>query len=261
MSDESIHELHEHQDHPHGHPMTNSHILVQEFEYVEPGSLAEAISVLAEYGGRAQLLAGGTNLLVQMKMERLALDCVINVGHLPELSGITPVDGGLRLGVLTKIRALRNAPEVQADYAALAEACAAFGSAQIQMMGTLGGNLCNGSPASDSVPALMAFDAQLHLAGPAGERTLPVEEFLLGPGHEVSGGSAEAVDVERDLVAHDDAVVFPEFAVRFIIYDGVCVTGLGFGVGKAGFGLARLGFPHFGRLLFFRFAGVGRWLQ
>jgi len=166
----------------HGHPMTNSHILVQEFEYVEPGSLTEAVSLLAQHGNRAQLLAGGTNLLVQMKMERLAPDCVINVGHLPELNGVTPSDVGVRLGALTKIRALRNAPLVQADYAALAEACAAFGSVQIQMMGTLGGNLCNGSPASDSVPALIAFDAQLHLVGPAGERTVPVEDFLLGPG-------------------------------------------------------------------------------
>jgi len=178
MNAEPIHEHHEHQD----HPMTNSHILVQEFEYVEPRSLTEAVSLLAQYGDRAQLLAGGTNLLVQMKMEQLAPDCVINVGHLPELNGVTPGDGGLRLGALTKIRALRNAPEVQTEYAALAEACAAFGSAQIQMMGTLGGNLCNGSPASDSVPALMALDAQLHLVGPAGERTVPVEEFLLGPG-------------------------------------------------------------------------------
>jgi len=184
--------IHEH----HGHPMTNSHILVQEFEYVEPASLDEAVSLLVEYGGRAQLLAGGTNLLVQMKMERLAPDCVINVGHLPELSGVAPTDGGLRLGALTKIRALRNAPLVQAEYAALAEACAAFGSAQIQMMGTLGGNLCNGSPASDSVPALMAFDAQLRLVGPAGERTLPVEEFLLGPGQTALQDGEILVDVQ-----------------------------------------------------------------
>jgi carbon-monoxide dehydrogenase medium subunit len=178
MNAEPIHEHHEHQD----HPMTNSHILVQEFEYVEPGSLAAAVSLLAQHGDRAQLLAGGTNLLVQMKMEQLAPACVINVGHLPEMNGVTPGDGGLRLGALTKIRALHNAPEVQIKYTALAEACAAFGSTQIQMMGTLGGNLCNGSPASDSVPALMALDAQLHLVGPAGKRVVSVEDFLLGPG-------------------------------------------------------------------------------
>ena len=162
--------------------MTNSHILVHGFEYLEPASLEEAIALLSEHGDRAQVLAGGTYLLVQMKMERVAPECVINVGKVPGLDGIAPHDAGLRIGALTKIRAIRNAPQVQAGYAALAEACAAFGSTQIQMMGTIGGNLCNGSPASDTVPALMALDARLVLAGPDGERVLPVEEFLLGPG-------------------------------------------------------------------------------
>ena len=162
--------------------MTNSHIVVQEFEYLEPTSLEEAISLLREYGDRAQVLAGGTYLLVQMKMERLAPECVIDVGRIPGLDTIVPGEGGLRLGPRTRIRAIRNAPEVRAGYSALAEACAAFGSTQVQMMGTIGGNLCNGSPASDAVPALMALDARLVLAGPGGERVLPVEEFLVGPG-------------------------------------------------------------------------------
>jgi xanthine dehydrogenase iron-sulfur cluster and FAD-binding subunit A len=174
----------------HKHQMTNTHILVQEFDYLEPASLAEAISLLSEYGERAQVLAGGTYLLVQMKMERMAPECVINIGRVPGLEGIVFGDGGLDLGALTTIRAVRDAPRIQADYTALADACAAFGSTQVQIMGTVGGNLCNGSPASDTVPALMAFDAQLALAGPDGEkpgffrktRFLPVEEFLVGPG-------------------------------------------------------------------------------
>jgi len=162
--------------------MTNSHILVQEFEYIEPASLEEAIALLGQYGDRAQVLAGGTYLLVQIKMERLAPEYVINVARLPGLEGISAHEGGLRIGPLTKIRALRNSAPIRAGYAALAESCAAFGSTQIQMMGTVGGNLCNGSPASDTVPALMAFDARLVLAGPEGERVLSVDEFLLGPG-------------------------------------------------------------------------------
>jgi len=172
------------------HQMTNTHILVQEFEYLEPASVAEAVSLLSEYGERALPLAGGTYLLVQMKMERVAPEYVINVGKVPGLDGIISQDGGSHIGALTTIRTIRNSPRVQAGYTALAEACAAFGSTQVQMMGTIGGNLCNGSPASDTVPALMAFDAQLVLAGPDGEkpgfpektRFLPVEEFLLGPG-------------------------------------------------------------------------------
>jgi carbon-monoxide dehydrogenase medium subunit len=163
--------------------MTNSHILVHEFEYLEPTSLEEALSLLSEYGKQAQVLAGGTYLLVQMKMERMAPDYVINVRKVPGLDGITPQeDGGLRIGALTTIRAVRDAPQSQADCTALAEACAAFGSTQIQVMGTLGGNVCSGSPASDTVPALLALDAKLVIAGPDGERILPVEKFLIGPG-------------------------------------------------------------------------------
>ena len=162
--------------------MTNSHILVHEFEYLEPASLEEVVRMLSEYGDRAQVLAGGTYLLTQMKMERLAPEYVIHIGKLPGLDGIVSQDSSLHIGARTTIRTLRNSSQVQADYTALAEACAAFGSTQIQMMGTIGGNLCNGSPASDTVPALVAFDAQLVLVGPAGERLVPVAEFLVGPG-------------------------------------------------------------------------------
>jgi xanthine dehydrogenase iron-sulfur cluster and FAD-binding subunit A len=168
-------------EHEH-HQMTNTHILVQEFEYLEPSSLEEAISLLNEHGDRARALAGGTDLIVQMKMERIAPEYVINVSRVPGLDGIALQDGGLQIGALTTIWTVRNASQIRAGYMALAEACAAFGSTQIQMMGTIGGNLCNGSPASDTVPALMALDAQLVLAGLDGERVVSVEEFLIGPG-------------------------------------------------------------------------------
>jgi xanthine dehydrogenase iron-sulfur cluster and FAD-binding subunit A len=128
------------------------------------------------------VLAGGTFLLVQMKMERASTGCLVNVGKLPELSRIVRCDGDLHIGACVSIRSVGAALQVQPDYAALADACAAFGSTQIQVMGTLGGNICSGSPASDTVPALVAFGAQLRLASSRGERVLPVEEFLLGPG-------------------------------------------------------------------------------
>ncbi|MCP4538797.1 MAG: 2Fe-2S iron-sulfur cluster binding domain-containing protein [Chloroflexi bacterium] len=168
-------------EHKH-YQMTNTHILVQEFEYLEPSSLEETVSLLNKHGDRAEVLAGGTDLIVQIKMERTAPEYVVNINHVPELGGITTRDDKLEIGALTTIRTVRNAPQVKAKYTALSEACAAFGSTQIQMMGTIGGNACNGSPASDSVPALMAFDAQLTLAGPDGERTVSLEEFLVGPG-------------------------------------------------------------------------------
>ncbi len=164
------------------HPMTNSHLLLHEFEYLEPSSLAETLSLLKEYGDRAQVLAGGTHLLVQMKMEKMAPAFVGNIGRLEELEGFATGDGQTLIGARTSIRACRNQTDIQSHYSALFDACDAFGSTQIQMMGTIGGNLCNGSPASDTVPALMAFDAQLKLLSHDGERVVSVEEFLLGPG-------------------------------------------------------------------------------
>lgn len=162
--------------------MTNTHLLMHRFEYLQPATLKEAIGLLQEFGKDAEMLAGGTNLLVWMKMEQRAPRCVINIVNLPELKGMNDKDGVFQIGALTTIRQLKTAPQIQETYTALAEACASFGSTQIQIMGTIGGNLCNGSPASDTVPALMAFDSELVLAGPHGERVLPIAKLLLGPG-------------------------------------------------------------------------------
>jgi carbon-monoxide dehydrogenase medium subunit len=162
--------------------MTNSHILVQDFEYHRPATLDEAVALLSQYGDRARVLAGGTFLLVQMKMEQMAPECLIDIGGLAGLSGIRPLEEGVEVGGATTIWELRNTSVVQRDYEALAEACSAFGSTQIQLTGTIGGNVCNGSPASDTVPALVALGAELALVGPDGERALPVERLLIGPG-------------------------------------------------------------------------------
>ena len=166
----------------HAHDMTNSHLLVQTFDYHEPTALEEAVTLLTEHGDRAAILAGGTFLLVQMKMEQRAPQCLINIGKLPGLDQIQSAPDALEIGGMTTIWDLQNSAAVKARYTALADACAAFGSTQIQLTGTIGGNVCNGSPASDAVPALMALGAELVLLGPDGERVIPIEDFLVSPG-------------------------------------------------------------------------------
>jgi xanthine dehydrogenase iron-sulfur cluster and FAD-binding subunit A len=162
--------------------MTNSHILVHEFIYLEPGSVSEAIDLLAAHGDAARILAGGTDLLVQMKMERQKPAYVIGIGKLAELNGIRRGVDKLTIGALTTIRELARDAGTRNRYTALAEACAAFSTAQVQAMGTVGGNLCNGSPASDTAPALIALGAEVVLVGPEGETRLPLEQFFRGPG-------------------------------------------------------------------------------
>jgi xanthine dehydrogenase iron-sulfur cluster and FAD-binding subunit A len=166
----------------HAHQMTNTHILYHEFDYAEPTTVQGAIGCLAGGKGVSVAMAGGTYLLVQMKMEHLAPKLVTNLGRVPGLGDISGEDGKVNIGPLAKIWEIQHSPIICRNYPALVDACASFGSTQVKLMGTIGGNLCNGSPASDSVPALMALGARLLCVGPDGERWLSVEDLMVGPG-------------------------------------------------------------------------------
>ena len=163
------------------HGFGNSHLLAHRFGYVRPTSLQEVTAALREQPDAA-ILAGGTNLLVDMKLERVRPANVIDITFVPELHGVEERSDGLWIGALTSIYALATSELLWKDYTALAEAAAAFGSTQVMMRGTLGGNVCNGSPASDTVPALIAFGADAYLVGLDGERMVPIGDLLDGPG-------------------------------------------------------------------------------
>ncbi len=137
----------------------------------------------------ARILAGGTNVLVDMKMEEAQpgqgatpAESLVDITHVRELVGIVEDPAGIRIGAATPIRTLAVSAVLWREYTALAEAAAAFGSTQVAMRGTIGGNICNGSPASDTVPALLAFGAEAILASTQGERVVPVGDLLVSPG-------------------------------------------------------------------------------
>ncbi|MDD5265187.1 MAG: FAD binding domain-containing protein [Candidatus Bipolaricaulis sp.] len=159
----------------------NTHILSHRFAYLRPNSLNEALALLKEHPD-AKVLAGGTNLIVDMKLGKAAPAKVIDITFVPEMRGIEERSDGVWIGALTTIRELAVSRLLWTSYTALAEAAAAFGSTQVAMRGTLGGNVCNGSPASDTVPALLAFGAEAYLMGPDGERTAVLGDLLAGPG-------------------------------------------------------------------------------
>lgn len=180
------HEHSHHGDGSDGSPFANSHVLVHEYDYVRPVSLRDALDVLAECPD-AGLLAGGTNLLVELKMAtedelKNAPRVLVDISRVPELRGIEKTETGLRIGALTTIRELAVSETLWTDYTALAEAAAAFGSTQVMMMGTLAGNIANGSPASDTVPALVVLGAQAEIVGPSGTRSVLIADLLQGPG-------------------------------------------------------------------------------
>ncbi len=163
---------------------TNTHILVPEFDYQRPGDLQQVFTLAAEHDGQARLIAGGTDLIVQMKMERDCPSLVISLAGIEGLRGITSQDG-LNIGALTTIRDVAGSATVRRRYAALYEACQAFSTVQIMIMGTIGGNLCNASPAADTAPALLALDASVVLVTGEGSRRVPLGDFFTGPGKTV----------------------------------------------------------------------------
>lgn len=145
---------------------------------VRPASLDEAVRALAEPGAVA--VAGCTDLLVVDTATRRRHDRVVDVHRLPELRGVRVDGDALDLGAALTFTELRRSAEVQRHAPALAQAAATVGGWQIQNRGTLGGNIANASPAGDSLPALLALDAELVLVGPGGERRLPYGDFHVG---------------------------------------------------------------------------------
>lgn len=168
-------------------PITNTRIIAQEFEYIAPASLQEAVEVLAEQRGKASILAGGTDLLLQMKVERERPETLVDIRRIPGLADIRVDDLGLRVGALVTHWQLERSEALWQDYSALAEAATYIGGVQIRAMGTLGGNLGNASPAADTVPPLLTMEAMVLLMGPEGEREVRMDEFFLGPGESVLG--------------------------------------------------------------------------
>jgi CO/xanthine dehydrogenase FAD-binding subunit len=143
-----------------------------------PTSLDEAYALLAD-GAAWRPLAGGTDLLVQITGELgPAPERVLDLWRLDELRGIERRDGVLELGALTTYSELRRSPEVAAALPELGAAAATIGAAQIQNRGTIGGNIANASPAGDTLPLLMATDAEIVVGGPRGERTVAARDFF-----------------------------------------------------------------------------------
>jgi carbon-monoxide dehydrogenase medium subunit len=156
------------------------------FEYFEPRTLPEAAELLARVPGKASLLAGGTDLLVEIKEHLRQPEYVVNLKRIPGLDGLDydPAHG-LRIGALATARAVETCAEIARHYAGLATAVKELGSIQVRNRATVVGNLCRASPSADTAPPLLADEARIRIFGPQGERVLPLEEFFTGPGKTV----------------------------------------------------------------------------
>jgi carbon-monoxide dehydrogenase medium subunit len=156
---------------------------LKEIDYAAPTSLAEAVALLASKGQRARVLAGGTDIIVQLREHRRELDLLVDVKGIPEANELTyDFVKGLRLGAAVPCYRIYEHPLIAKAYPGLIDAVGLVGGIQIQSRASVGGNLCNASPAADTVPPLIVHEAVAVIAGPRGNRELPVEQFCTGPG-------------------------------------------------------------------------------
>jgi carbon-monoxide dehydrogenase medium subunit len=211
---------------------------VRRFDLVLPRTVDECLKVLAERAGETKLVAGGTDLLPQLKNGLLKPARVVDLSGVAALRTLQHGNGGgLRLGAAATARAIELDPRIRAAYPALAEGAALVGSVQIRNLATVGGNLCNAAPSADMAPPLLALDAEAVIAGPNGRRRVPLASFFLGVRKTVlaadellvelvvptpapgSGGNYLRHTPRREL---DIAVV--GVASQLTLRDGVCAT-------------------------------------
>src|SRR6201997_2295521 len=150
--------------------------------YAAPSSVDAAVKLLAGASGRAKVLPGGTDLLVQLRSGRLTPDLIVDTKKIPGIIGIREEAGGFVVGAATPGAVVEAHPGMNAAWPGLVEALDLIGSTQIQGRCSLAGNLCNASPAADSVPALYAAGATAVIVGSKGRREIPVEQVPTGPG-------------------------------------------------------------------------------
>jgi aerobic carbon-monoxide dehydrogenase medium subunit len=151
------------------------------FAYRRAGSVEEALSLLAEYGDEAKLLAGGHSLLPLMKLRLAQPEVIVDIGRLHELSYVRGADDHIAIGALTRYHDLEHSTLLAEELPLLARASAGVGDPQVRHRGTIGGSIAHGESASDLPAVVLALDATLVVSGPSGVREIPSSEFFLGP--------------------------------------------------------------------------------
>ncbi|MBK6509620.1 MAG: xanthine dehydrogenase family protein subunit M [Haliea sp.] len=186
---------------------------MQSVQYAAPTTLAQATQAL-QGASDAKILAGGTDLLVQMKLGIREPGLIVDIKRIPELTAFTLGEHGLHLGAALTSAILHDDAQVRARYPGFMEALGLIGSSQVQGRCSAGGNLCNASPAADSVPALIVNRAVCNILGPAGERSVAVEAFTTGPGKNCLGSGEILVSIDLPLPAPRSSDAYLRFIPR-----------------------------------------------
>ncbi|MDD3846484.1 MAG: xanthine dehydrogenase family protein subunit M [Syntrophorhabdaceae bacterium] len=150
------------------------------YEYYRPATIDEAMALMEGSGGKGVYIAGGTDVMVLIRQKKLAPGCLISLRNIGDLAYVN-TEGGLNIGCAVTHNAIAKNAHIQRNYSALTDAAKKVGSLQIRNVATVGGNICNAAPSADTACPLLVLDAKVIIAGREGERTLPLDEFFLGP--------------------------------------------------------------------------------
>lgn len=197
--------------------------------YERPSSLQEAVDLVAKAGGTATIMAGGTDVLVRMKGGFVEPELIVDIKAIEALRAVSESDSGFRIGAAVPCAELGETAALKAAWPGVVEAANLIGSKQVQGRCTIAGNLCNASPAADSVPALVAADAKAVIVGPNGTRTVDVGDVPTGPGKTslAKGEIIEAITLEARPTRSGDAYL------RFIPRTEMDIAVVGVGVNLA----------------------------
>ena len=159
---------------------------MEAIDFATPKTIDEAVKLMASKGDRARMMAGGTDIIVQLRAGRRSLDLVVDAKGIPQLNELSySPQNGLTIGAAVPCYKIYQNEEVASVYPGLIDAASLIGGIQIQGRASLGGNLCNAAPSGDSIPPIIAMGGVAHIVGPNGSREVPAEDFCTGPGQSV----------------------------------------------------------------------------
>ncbi|MHA1582351.1 MAG: FAD binding domain-containing protein [Candidatus Baldrarchaeia archaeon] len=188
--------------------------MLPKFKYLQPKSLEEALELLDKYGEQAKLLAGGTDLIVKMKDGVVKPEYVIDLSRLEELKFISKENGVIKIGALTTLREIETSPIIRENVHVLSDAVEKMASWQIRNLGTIGGNLCNASPAADTAPPLLVLEAELKLTSSEGGRMVPIDQFFTGPGETILKNNELLTEIQIPIMSDHIGTAFLKLGRR-----------------------------------------------
>ena len=202
--------------------------------YLSPLTISEATEMLSQNSGSTKILSGGTDLLVSMRLSKQTPDTIVDIKNIAQTREIIVEDNVVSIGAAVPAIQITEHPQIKEIFPGLVEATELIGSSQIQSRASLGGNLCNSSPAADTVPSLVANDAQCHIAGPRGERIILVNKFCTGPGKNILEADEFLVKLVLPLPKEQSSDAYLRFTPRNEMDIAVVGAGVSVNLDKSG---------------------------